>query len=865
VSFEIIAPYLYGLRVDHARSHEQSLGYVTRQTGPVKAGLRGAALCLATALVTARVEQSRPVGEPLDTIWRPEKAVPRLVHPPAPRPAAPRRERRERSTPPPPPDEGVALRLAIGRTGVGLELARPVKLGPLVVTELAAKLPGVRFPVDVSGGVPRFRHRRGELQRLEVELGGRALERFAAPRLRGVVGTRTPDVWIGVGRTAATVCVSCAPDPGGETQGAAPVLAFEVHALVEGGDLLLVVSQARGSALPAPATAMAIGCVEALLGGLGSRRGSTFVLPRGPAALARAMLPEAGARVPAAEDMSWTSIGAQGDTWLLQAVQGAIGAAPEEPAVLAREAASLAVEGDEAMLGGDLAAARAACLEALERAPRHFELLRRVAEVDATAGGRAEAALAMLVEARLHEGARLGTLPGELLAETGDTEAAIASLERTGDADPAPALAARAFEIAARLVRDPQEAARWLDRAIAKSPRATGPRWARIARRLELGSLDDAMADVEHLEAMAGGVRARHAVWVRAGRLWQAAGLGSRAASLFERALRYLPDDPRAMGGLGSALVHEGRAARGIAVLGQALEAAEARREPTSSLRLELGVSLAEALDDLPTAIAHVSAIAPEAPEAPMARGLEGRWRARLGDLAGASLSFARLRELASTLPSTTPAPPAEPIASLLVEAAEMHRVRLRDPLSAQRYLAAAIRLCPRDARILRLYREIGALVVSGQAGIDDRQELEAPEVSEDFAPIEAGSATHRTVTERPPLDLSMAPEAEEDAEAASRVEELTRRLQGHPGDDAVADELAGLLRSLGRGHELLALLLARLEDATPERRAELAPRAREALEDMAARAEQAGRHEEAALYRGVVESLSAAPPKTRA
>ncbi len=751
----------------------------------------------------------------------------------------------------------MALRLAIGRAGVGLELARPVKLGPLVVTELAATLPGVRFPVDVSGGVPRFRHRRGELQRLEVELGARALERFAAPRLRGVVGTRTPDVWIGVARAAATVCVSSAPDPEGETLAAAPVLAFEVHALVDGGDLVLVVSQARGSALPAPATAMAIGCVEGLLGGLGSRRGSTFVLPRGPAALARAVLPEAGARVPAAEDMSWTSLGAHGDTWLLQAVQGAIGAAPEEPAVLAREAASLAAEGDEAMLGGDLAAARAAYLEALERAPRHFELLRRVAEVDAAAGGRAEAALAMLVESRLGEGARLGTLPGELLAETGDTEAAIASLERTGDADAAPALAARAFELAASLVRDPQEAARWLDRAIAKSPRATTPRWARIARRLELGSLDDAMADVEHLEAMARGVRARHGVWVRAGRLWQAAGLGSRAAALFERALRYLPDDPRAMGGLGSALVHEGRAPRGIAVLGRALEAAEARHEPTSSLRLSLGVSLAEALDDLPTAIAHVSAIAPEALEAPMARGLEGRWRARLGDLAGASLAFARLRELASTLPSSTPA---EPIASLLVEAAEMQRVRLRDPLSAQRYLAAALRLCPRDAHILRLYREIGARIARGESGTDERQELEAPDANEDFGPIEAGSATHRTVTERPPLDLSLAPEAEEDAEAASRVEDLTRKLQGHPGDDAVADELAGLLRSLGRGHELLALLLARLEDATPERRAELAPRAREALEDMAARAEQAGRHEEAALYRGVVASLSPAP-----
>jgi len=740
----------------------------------------------------------------------------------------------------------VALRLAIGRAGIGLELARPVKLGPLLITELAAALPGVRFPIDVSGGVPRFRHRRGELQRLEVELGARALERYAAPRLRGVVGIGSPDLWIGVERSAATVCVSCAPDPEGDASAEAAVLAFEVHALADGGDLVLVVSQARGSALPAPATAMAIGCVEALLGGLADRHGAVFILRRGPSAVSRALLPEAGARVPAAEDMSWTSVGAQGDTWLLQAMQGAIGAAPDEPSVRAREAAALAADADEAMLGADLPTARAACLDAIERAPRHFELLRRVAEIDAAAGGRAEAALAMLVEARGHEGARLGTLPGELLVETGDIEAAIASLERTGDTDPAPALAARAFEIAARLVRDPQEAAAWLDRAIAKSPRSVSARWARVARRLELGALDDALADVEHVEAMARGVRARHRVWARAGRLWQDAGLGSRAGALFERALRYQPDDPRAMGGLGAALVKEGRTARGVAVLARALESAEARREPTAWLRLELGRSLAEALDDLPTAVSHVAAIPAEAPEAPVARGLEGRWRARLGDLAGSTLSFARLRELATTLPAGHE--PAEAITDLLVEAAEIQRSRLRDPLSAQRYVAAALRLRPRDPKLLRLYREVGAAVASGDSV--------EPLPPDDFAPDEAGSATHRTVTERPALDLAIAPEPEEDAETAARVEDLTRRLQGNPQDDAVADELAQVLQSLGRGHELLALLLARLEDATPERRAELAPRARAALLDMAARAEAAGRGEEAALYRDVLTTL---------
>ena len=75
-----------------------------------------------------------------------------------------------------------------------------------------------------------------------------------------------------------------------------------------------------------------------------------------------------------------------------------------------------------------------------------------------------------------------------------------------------------------------------------------------------------------------------------------------------------------------------------------------------------------------------------------------------------------------------------------------------------------------------------------------------------------------------------------------------------------MADELVGLLQSMGRGHELLALLLARLEDASPQRRAELTPRAREALAEMANRAESAGRHEEAALYRDAMAMLPAAP-----
>ena len=55
-------------------------------------------------------------------------------------------------------------------------------------------------------------------------------------------------------------------------------------------------------------------------------------------------------------------------------------------------------EGDDARMARDLDRARQLDLAALERAPRHPEIARRIAEVDRTVGGRAEAASATLRE-----------------------------------------------------------------------------------------------------------------------------------------------------------------------------------------------------------------------------------------------------------------------------------------------------------------------------------------------------------------------------------------------------------------------------------------------------------------------------------
>ena len=733
----------------------------------------------------------------------------------------------------------VALQLAISKGGLGIELARPVLLECLHVTDIASALAGLRFPVDVTGGVSRFRHRRGELQRLQLELPVRNLETWLAPRLRGILGTRTPEVSVGSEAAAATICLFDGARAEEEPLRRPTVLAFELHVLPENDDLAFVIDGARGSELPGPATALAIACVETAFAGAAHRDGAMFVLRRAAETCVRAILPEAGARAPSSVEVRWASIASHGDTWILNAARGAMAAAPTPAALRARETARMLREADDALVRGSLQDARTKYIEALERAPRNPEIAMRVVDIDARAGGRAEAALAMLAESRA-ETARTGTTLGELLAETGDVEAAIASLERTGEMDPAAAVGASAFEFAARLSRDPVDAAGWLDRALARTPRSTSARWMRVVRRLQLGRLEDALADAEYLEALVQGVPGRHAVWVHAGRAWQGAGLGARAGPIYERALRYVPDEPRALAGLGVALIGGGQEVRGTMLLSRAAQIAESRGEPTAYILLDLGKAIAEALDDLPAAIARVASIPLQAPEAPFARGLEGRWRARLGDLAGAALAFARVRELGASLPAGSEDERAQPIAAFLVEGAEMERSRRGDPLAAQRHLAVALRLRPHDPRIREAYREVGDIIARG-----------IPEET----PLEDLATQHRPL---PMVDLALSSEnySVEDAAKATRVEELTRRLQASPGDDRTAEELIALLETLGRGHELLALVSARLEDASQEQREALAPRARAALDRLACEAESAGHADEAALYRQAIERL---------
>jgi tetratricopeptide (TPR) repeat protein len=753
----------------------------------------------------------------------------------------------------------------------------------LRVMELSAAFQGLRFPVDVSGGVTRFRHRRGVLQRLTLELDAPEVEKWAAPQLRGLVGPLTPEVAIAAFPAQATLTV--AQPEAAESASTAPggALGFEMHVVAGEGDRVsVVVHHARGTGLAAPATALAIECVTALLGSVAKRSGALFTIEAPAATLTRKLLPEAGARAPATGDIHWAAIASQERGWTLCATRGALPASPTERAIRAREVATLLGDADEALVAGDLTKARAAYLGALERAPRHVEIVKRLVDIDSRVPGREEAALASIAEAT--EGGRVpapdralfGFERGDLLTRTGQRGAALAAFEQLAEFEPTPVLAARACQLAAGCASEPEDAVRWLDRALAGAPRSTSARWARLTQRLRLGRLEEALGDAEHLEALAQSDTAKHSIWSRAARAWQQRGLVAQAAVLFERALRFAPDDPAGLAGLGLSLVGQGSTARGVSLLRHALDLASARGEPTAAIALDLARSLADGLGDLSAAIVHVSRIDLTAREAPLARGLEGRWRARLGDVAGSSVAFARMRDLAAALaPTGAPRPsgaaaPADDqtpqLAEMLIEAAEIELDRSRDPLAAQRHLTIALRLQPHHEGARRASRCVGEIIASP---LGERAIAVRPGLVEQPRPVEAEARSWRDPTtgaaEQPTRGLAATEaiglgwdEALEDdaqnAELEERAEVLKRRLQADPRDDAAADELEGILERLGHGHELLALVSSRLEEASAEGRAVLLPRVRAALERLAAGAKSAGRPEEAALYAGALE-----------
>jgi tetratricopeptide (TPR) repeat protein len=589
------------------------------------------------------------------------------------------------------PQRSIPLRLSVTKAGLGLELVAPIALGFLSVEQLSIALVGLSFPVDLSGGVARFRHRRGALERFSLAARRDQVVSALAPRLRGMLDGGTP-------------ALSIIDVPGGVTLGLVEgekALAFDLLWAPSEADARWVVSDARAIGITAPALALALRAVDAVMGKSAARAGAIATFADAAALMSRHALPSIGARAPGASGVRFGLLA--GDEARFEVACDHAFAPPLlAPHVIHElELARLASAGDAALAEGRMDDARSAYVALLERSPRDAALARRLADVDRAAGGRSEAALSTLLETM--PPAEAGLVAAELYAATGNVEAAVPAFGRAAERESYGPLAALALLRASTLARSPDEKIALLDQAVARAPALEATRWKRLATRLELGDASGALADAEHLEAAARGGHRRHEVWRRAAESFLSHDHHAKAITLFERALRYVPDHPAALTGLARGLLAAGRTGRALSIMVRAVELAEQRGDADHAPVLDLARTLAESTSDYSHAIARLRTIPQGQPQTVEARGLEGRYRAALGDTAGASLAYAALRE---TVASSPPADPARAVTWLL-EAARFERETQRDAHAAQRHVALALQLAPRDGQVLALFRQI--------------------------------------------------------------------------------------------------------------------------------------------------------------
>ncbi|HVK62863.1 MAG TPA: hypothetical protein VM694_00220, partial [Polyangium sp.] len=577
----------------------------------------------------------------------------------------------------------------------------------------------------------------------------------------------------------------------------------------------------------------------------GRLAGSAVILPDAVASLVRHVMPAAGARAPSVHGVRWEAPTVEEGSLSLRADATASPPALAAAAIRAIEQAELTADADAIAASGDLEEARRRYLLALERAPRHPEISSRIAWIDVAEGERAEAALSTLVDAIPAIDA--GLLGGALLAAIGDEGGAVAAYARAAHAEAFGPLAALVWIEVARISSELATRLDALDQAVVRSPMLEDARWARIEARLDVGDAQGARTDAEHLEAAARGPEARHRIWSRAADAFLSRGYVAEARVLFERALRYAPDSPEAALGLALSLRAAGEGRRALDLLARAASLAARAGRTLPSVEIELARALVEHASDRPAAIARVRAIPPGLVQTAEARALEGRWRAELGDLAGASLALARLREAAEAVPPDDP-DRAAAVSAMLVEAADIEENARGDLRAAQRHLGVAIRLRPRDRQIGAAFRristELGRVAPPPQAA-------PPPLPVEDIAPSErAPSSTPPAPSVEAARPMDEAPTNEEDEEGDEiLVERLTDKLRANPHDHEVALRLADALARLGRDLELFALLSARIEEGGDEVRRELWPRKRAVLERLAVTARAEGRPSEAELY----------------
>ncbi|MEN9581256.1 MAG: hypothetical protein RJA70_4265 [Pseudomonadota bacterium] len=582
------------------------------------------------------------------------------------------------------------LRLTAAQGGLGIELYEPLPLGPLQVFELSWSIPELSFPVDLSGGVRAFRNRRGRLERLTLGVELESLAAWLNTQIRGILGglREPPQIWL----------VPCGLGIGVHAQ--LGTLAFELLWAPVDDRPRWVVGEVRGAGFEGPALVHALSIVDTALGRFGRRAGRVIELEPLGNAVVRALLPPVGFRTPHCADLRLGDFEYREDLCAVTVRRGAVPHALPEPTVRFLELALLTRTADEALFAGRLDDARSAYLHALERAPRHPEVCQMVAAIDTAHAERVEAALGLLVESL--PATAFGLVGAELLAGVGDYEGAQLAVSRLVERELYAPLRAMVWLHLAELMPDPRVKTQALDQAIAASPANEPARFARFGLRVLAGDVNGALSDAEHLEAAAQGSHERHRRLVQSAEMLQKHGYVQPAGRLFERALRYLPKDASATLGLALALLSTSKPERAAVLLGRSIELAGDDELVRSKACLGLAKLLATHYRDLPQAIHRVRQVGAAGGLSVEARALEAAWRERIGDLAGATLAYARLRDAVELTPEVD----AHAASRWLLAAAKYSLESVQDPRAAERHLAVALRLRPQDALIQSAYRE---------------------------------------------------------------------------------------------------------------------------------------------------------------
>ncbi|HEX2732962.1 MAG TPA: hypothetical protein VHM70_15240 [Polyangiaceae bacterium] len=720
------------------------------------------------------------------------------------------------------------LRLTAARGGVGIELYETWSAGPLQLSELEWTLPGLAFPVDLSGGVREFRHRRGQLQHVRLDFELNALARWLNRRWRHALG----------GLSAPVAVWGLPSGVGVGVQGQAGVLAFDCLWAPDGERARWVVSSPRGvldtGALPIISI---MTLLDSAIAKFGTRRGRIVELADAAYKLLSEFLPPLGVRVPDTRGTWWSEMLVQNERASVRLGTtpraGALGIA----AVRQLELAQLIIEADDALVAGKSEDARNGYLEALERAPRHPELCLSVAAIDKDYAERAEAALGLLVESL--PATTFGLVGAELLVEVGDEAGAELAIAQFAAQESFAPVAARAWLRLSERCSEPLRKLQALDRALGCSPRDVRARRARFQLRQHQGDVNGALADAEQLEALEQGSLNKHRVLLEAARVLEASGYVGPARRLFERALRYHPTDPVATLGLAKAFAREGNAGRGLVLLQRSAQRCTDEDPAYSEIQLELGRALAQTVGDYAAAIARVRRVNGAPQFVVEARLLEARWRIVLGDVAGANIAFARMREAIelAQLPDVG-------WAQWLHEAGAWSRQN-GELRVAERYLALAERVRPNLPGVRRELRAVAnELTERGRA---EKSPGHAFESVQSDAPAELVDDAHETSEA---LEQPVDPE--------ERAERLKSEFlaRGRLDDDDFATLLDDLLQ-LGRGTELLALMLGRYEDAQGVERDDLRHELMQVLTRLAEQAERSGASDDAGLYRMQLDVVS--------